>query len=52
MEISKLLLALIDSDGPGGVIILIVLLAACSIYYGLTRWIIAGSPQEKKVDSQ
>lgn len=47
MEISNLLFALIDSDGPGGVIILIVLIAACAVYYGLTRWIIGGSPAEK-----
>ena len=42
MEISNLLYAFFDSDGPGGVVILAVLLLACLIYYLLTRWIIAG----------
>ncbi len=42
MEISNLLHALIDSDGPGGLVIVAVLVLACMIYYGLTRWIIAG----------
>lgn len=42
MEINNLVFAFFDSDGPGGVVILVVLLLACGIYYVLTRWILAG----------
>lgn len=42
MEISSLAYAFINTPGVGGVVILLVFLTACSIYYVLTRWIIAG----------
>ena len=42
MEISNLVYAFFDSDGPGGIVILAVLLLACVVYYVLTRWILAG----------
>lgn len=46
MEISELLRQLVraflDFDGPGGYFVLIILFLACTIYFVLTRWIIAG----------
>jgi hypothetical protein len=48
MEISNLVYAFFDSDGPGGVVILAVLLLACVVYYVLTRWILAGGEKDRK----
>ena len=48
MEISNLVYAFFDSDGPGGIVILAVLLLACVVYYVLTRWILAGGKNDRK----
>ena len=48
MEISNLIYAFFDSDGPGGIVILAVLLLACVVYYVLTRWILAGGKNDRK----
>lgn len=42
MDISSLAYAFFNTPGVGGVIILVVFLGACAIYYRLTRWIIDG----------
>ena len=42
MEIGQLVTLFFDTSGPGGVVILVVLLGACLVYWRLTRWIIAG----------
>lgn len=42
MDLSGLAYALINTPGIGGVIIMTVFVTACTIYYVLTRWIIAG----------
>ena len=35
------------SPGPGGVVVLFVILVAGTIYFFLTRWILAGGKDEK-----
>ncbi|MFZ5822318.1 MAG: hypothetical protein ACOYYJ_20700 [Chloroflexota bacterium] len=42
MDIGGLVHAFFDNAGPGGVVVLLVIGAACTIYYFLTRWIVAG----------
>ena len=42
MTIGQLVALFFDTSGPGGVIIVSVLLGACLVYWRLTRWIIAG----------
>ena len=42
MEIGTLVALFFDTAGPGGVVIGVVLLGACLVYWRLTRWIIAG----------
>lgn len=43
MDITSLAYAFINTPGVGGVVILTVFVTACSIYYLLARWIIAGA---------
>jgi len=45
MDIGALVNAFFDNAGPGGVFVLLVIGAACTTYYLLTRWIVA--PGEK-----
>jgi len=49
MDISSLGYAFINTPGVGGVVILTVFITACTIYYFLARWIIAGGkhPDDK-----
>jgi len=42
MDILGLAYAFINTPGVGGIVILLVFASACSLYYVLTRWIIAG----------
>jgi hypothetical protein len=41
MDIGALVHAFFDNAGPGGVVVLLVIGGACTIYYFLTRWIVA-----------
>jgi hypothetical protein len=43
MDILSLAYAFINTPGVGGVVIMTVFITACSIYFVLTRWIIAGA---------
>jgi hypothetical protein len=40
MDIGALVHAFFDNAGPGGVVVLLVVGGACTIYYFLTRWIV------------
>jgi len=42
MEIGKLVALFFDTAGPGGVVIIVVFLSACLVYWRLTRWILTG----------
>jgi len=42
MDIGSLVSAFFDTDGPGGLLALLILVTALIIYYFLTRWILAG----------
>jgi hypothetical protein len=42
MDIGGLVKAFFDNAGPGGVVVLLVIGAASTIYYFLTRWIVSG----------
>jgi len=45
MNIGGLVHAFFDNAGPGGVVVLLVIGTACTLYFFLTRWIMTG---EKK----
>lgn len=45
MDIGALVHSFFDSAGPGGVIVLLVIGGACTVYYFLTRWIVAVGKQ-------
>lgn len=42
MDISGLAYAFINTPGVGGIVITLVFGSACSLYFVLTRWILAG----------
>jgi hypothetical protein len=41
MNIGGLVHAFFDNAGPGGVVVLLVIGGACTLYYFLTRWIVS-----------
>ena len=41
MDIGGVVHAFFDSAGPGGVVVILVVGGACTLYYFLTRWIVA-----------
>ena len=43
MDIGGVVHAFFDNAGPGGVFALLVVGAACAIYYFLTRWIVTAT---------
>jgi hypothetical protein len=45
MDISGVVHAFFDNAGPGGVVVLLVIGGACTVYYFLTRWIVAVGKQ-------
>jgi hypothetical protein len=47
MEIVNLIRAFFTSPGPGGGVVLSVLFLACTVYFLLTRWILAGGEGEE-----
>lgn len=47
MDIGGLVHAFFDNAGPGGVVVLLVIGAAGTIYYFLTRWIVAGGKDDE-----
>lgn len=48
MSIGELISAFFTKPGLGGVVAAIVFIAASAIYYGLTRWILAGGREENR----
>jgi len=42
MELGELVSTFFNNAGPGGVVVLLIFGGALTIYYSLTRWIIAG----------
>ena len=48
MSIGELISVFFTKPGLGGVVATIVFIAASAIYYGLTRWILAGSKEENR----
>ncbi len=49
MDIGALVHAFFDNAGPGGVVVLLVIGGACTIYYFLTRWIVtAGKDKDNQ----
>jgi hypothetical protein len=50
MDIGGVVHAFFDNAGPGGVVVLLVVGGACTLYYFLTRWIVStGKKDEKNV---
>ena len=47
MDIGALVHAFFDNAGPGGVVVLLVIGGACTIYYFLARWIVAGGKADE-----
>jgi hypothetical protein len=52
MDISNLAYAFINTPGVGGVVITLVFVTACSIYFFLTRWIIGSDDHPQDWSSQ
>lgn len=42
MELGKLIFTFFNNAGPGGVMVLLIFGGALTLYFFLTRWIIAG----------
>jgi hypothetical protein len=56
MDIGGVVHAFFDNAGPGGLVVLLVVGGACTLYYFLTRWIVSvgrtnepTTPEEKPV---
>ena len=47
MTISELIGDFFNSSGPGGIVVVSVILTAATIYYLLTRWILDGGKEEQ-----
>ena len=49
MDIGAVVHAFFDNAGPGGMFALLVVGTACTIYYFLTRWIVAAGEKNEPV---
>ena len=47
MSISELIGAFFNSPGPGGIMVISVIVLAGTIYYLLTRWILEGGKEDQ-----
>jgi len=47
MDIGQLIHTFFNNAGPGGVVVMLIFGAALTIYYFLTRWIIAGGKEDE-----
>lgn len=47
MDIGALIGNLLTSSGPGGIIVLLTIGAAATIYFWLTRWILLGNQEDE-----
>lgn len=53
MDIGGVVHAFFDNAGPGGVVVLLVIGGACTIYFFLTRWIVsAGKKNEPAIHEE
>lgn len=52
MDIGGVVHAFFDNAGPGGVVVLLVVGGACTLYYFLTRWIVADGKRNEPVTSE
>lgn len=48
MDIGAVVHAFFDNAGPGGVVVLLVIGGACTLYYFLTRWIVSTGKEENE----
>jgi hypothetical protein len=51
MSLTDLWVAFYDTAGPGGAVVMIVLLGGCLVYWRLTRWIINGGKHDRPHDT-
>lgn len=47
MDIGGLVHAFFDNAGPGGVVVLLVVGGACTLYFFLTRWIVSAGKKDE-----
>ncbi len=47
MPINDLIGAFFTNNGPGGIVVLAVIVLAATIYYMLTRWILEGGKEKQ-----
>jgi hypothetical protein len=52
MDIGGIVHAFFDNAGPGGVVVLLVVGGACTLYYFLTRWIVSTGKKEEMTVSE
>ncbi len=59
MDIGAVVHAFFDNAGPGGVVVLLVIGGACTLYFFLTRWIVSvgkvdepDTPEEQPVSME
>lgn len=50
MTISELIGNFFNSSGPGGIVVISVMITAATVYYLLTRWILDGGKEEQERD--
>ena len=48
MDIGAVVHAFFDNAGPGGVVVLLVIGGACTLYFFLTRWIVSAGKEENE----
>lgn len=52
MDIGGLIHTFFDNAGPGGVVVMLIFGTACTLYFFLTRWIVAGGRGETAVPDE
>jgi len=52
MELGELVSTFFNNAGPGGVVVLLIFGGALTLYYFLTRWIIAGGRTGSPIASE
>lgn len=52
MDIGGVVHAFFNQAGPGGVVVLLVVGGACTLYYFLTRWIVSAGEEATVSEEQ
>ncbi len=52
MDIGGLVHTFFNNAGPGGVMVMLIFGAACTIYFFLTRWIVSGGRDEAAIPDE